>query len=156
MQRHGQIRSWTPGAVWTKKRKGNFSKQAQEQWLKSPQSTWCTLNLWNTWIDNESSQNWGSGPWEQRYVYFFSFFSFSECVFVCLFVWFCLYSFDFTIWPRVLSFFCFVVVFFSIVCSTCYHWWICFLVWLLSSFFLSFLIYFFIFNNIFFILITLF
>ena len=28
--------------------------------------------------------------------------------------------------------------FFSIVFSACYHWWICFLVLLLSSFFLSF------------------
>ena len=28
----------------------------------------------------------------------------------------------------------FVFPFFSIVFSTCYHWWICFLVWLLSSF----------------------
>ena len=34
-----------------------------------------------------------------------------------------------------LSVFCF---FFSIVFSACYHWWICFLVWLLSSSFLFF------------------
>ena len=60
-----QIQSWTPGAVLTKKRKGNFSQQPQEQRIKSPQSTWCTLHLWNTWIDNESSQNWGGGLWEQ-------------------------------------------------------------------------------------------
>ena len=33
-----------------------------------------------------------------------------------------------------------VVVFFRIVFSTDYHWWICFLVWLLSSFFLSFVV----------------
>ena len=44
------------------------------------------------------------------------------------------YVFAFTICPRVLSvqfFFFFLVVF-----SACYHWWICFLDWLLSSFFL--------------------
>ena len=59
-----------------------------------------------------------------------------------------------------LSVFCF---FLSIVFSVCYHWWICFLVWLLSSFFHSFLflklfLKFFIFNNyfLFFIIITLF
>ena len=55
MQRWGQTQSWTPGAVRTKKRKGNFSQQPQEQQIKSPQSTWCTLHLWNTWIDNKSS-----------------------------------------------------------------------------------------------------
>ena len=52
------------------------------------------------------------------------------------------------------------VLFFSIDLSTCYHWWICFLVWLLSSFFLSFfyififlfLIFISYFNNIYFIL----
>ena len=65
MQRRVQIQSWTPGAVRTKKRKRNLSQQPQEQWIKSPQSTWCTLHLWNTWIDNESSQNWGDGHWEQ-------------------------------------------------------------------------------------------
>ena len=65
IQRWGQIQSWTPGAVWTKKRKENFSQQPQEQQIKSPQSTWCTLHLWKTWIDNKSSQNWGSGLWEQ-------------------------------------------------------------------------------------------
>ena len=61
----GQIQSWTPAAVQTMKRKGNLSQQPQEQRIKSPQSTWCTLHLWNTWIDNESYQNWGGGLWEQ-------------------------------------------------------------------------------------------
>ena len=56
MKRRGQIQSWTPGAVRTKTRKGNLSQQPQEQRIKSPQSTWCTLHLWNIWIDNESSQ----------------------------------------------------------------------------------------------------
>ena len=46
--------------------------------------------------------NWGGGLWEQRYFYF-PFFSFCECVCVCYCVWFCLYSFAFTICPRVLS-----------------------------------------------------
>ena len=46
------------------------------------------------------------------YIYIFSFFSFCECVCVCFFVWFCLYSFAFTICPRVLSLcFCFLVCF---------------------------------------------
>ena len=40
----------------TKKRKGNLSQQPQEQQIKSPQSNWCAIHLWVTWIDNESSQ----------------------------------------------------------------------------------------------------
>ena len=40
-------------------------------------------------------------------------------------------------------------VFFSIVFSTCYHWWICLLVWLLSSFFFFISFLFFYFNNFF-------
>ena len=55
----GKKPSWTPGAVKTKNKKGNFSMQPQEQWMKSTQSTWCTLHLWNNWIDNKSFQNWG-------------------------------------------------------------------------------------------------
>ena len=47
--------------------------------------------------------NWGGGLWEQRYIYIFPFFSFCECVCVCFCVWFCLYSFAFTICPRFLS-----------------------------------------------------
>ena len=86
---------------------------------------------------------------------FFSFFSF---VSVCCFVWFCLYSFAFTICRRVLSVH---FGFFNTVFNAYYHCWTCFLIWLLYSFFLlSFLHYFlifFIFNNfLFFILITLF
>ena len=47
-----------------------------------------------------------------------------------------------------------VCLFVFIVFSTCYHWWISFLDWLLSSFFfLFFMLLFYIFNN-FFILIT--
>ena len=61
----GPIQSWTAGAVQTKKRKGKFSQQHQEQRIKFPQSTWCILHLWNTWIDNESSQNWGGGLGEK-------------------------------------------------------------------------------------------
>ena len=45
--------------------------------------------------------------------------------------------------PRVLAVrFCFSIVF-----SACYHWWICFLVWLLSSFFLFNKFFIFYFNN---------
>ena len=61
------------------------------------------LHLWNTWVDNESSQieevDFGSND---IYI-FFPFLSFCECVCVCFSVWFCLYSFAFTICPRVLS-----------------------------------------------------
>ena len=58
-QRRHQIQSWNPGAVQTKKRKGNLSMQPQERRIKSPQSIWCTVHLWNTWVDNVSSKNWG-------------------------------------------------------------------------------------------------
>ena len=74
------------------------------------------------------------------YIYFFPFFPFVSvyvCASLCDFV--CTASFL----PFVLGF-CQFWVFFSIVFSPCYHWWICFLVWLLSSFFL-FLNYFLIF-----------
>ena len=112
------------------------------------------LHLWNTWIDNESSQieevDFGSND---MYIYIFPFFSFCECVCVWFCVWFCLYSFAFTICPMVLSVCIFLFFFvFSIVFSACYNWWICFLVWLLSSFFFyyfkKFLITIFYFNNI--------
>ena len=65
----------------------------------------------------------------------------SFCDFVCIAL----------LLPFILGFCPFFWLFFvfSIVFSTCYHWWICLLSWLLSSFFL-FLNYFFIFNNIFF------
>ena len=135
----GPIQSWTPGAVRTEKRKGNLSQQPQEQQIKTPQSTWCTLHLWNTWIDNESSQmeevDFGSND-----ICIFSPFSLSVSVYVYAFV--C----DFVHIPLLLPFvlgsspsgfvlFSFV---FSIVFGSCYHWWICFLVWLLSSVFRCF------------------
>ena len=43
--------------------------------------------------------------------------------------------------PFVLGFCLSVFFFFSIVFSACYHWWICVLVWLLSSFFLFFFLF---------------
>ena len=64
-QSQGQIERWSPGAVRTKKRKGNLSQQPQEQRIKSPQTTWCILHLWNNWIDNKSSQNSGGALGEQ-------------------------------------------------------------------------------------------
>ena len=91
-----------------------------------------------------------------NYIYIFiPFSSFCECVCVCFCVWHCLYSFAFTICPRVLSVRCFFVLFtFFIDFSACYHWWICFLVWLLSSFFFFItlkiflmIIFYFYFNN---------
>ena len=145
-QRQDQIQNWTPGAVRTKKRKRNLSQQPQEQRIKSPQSTWCTLHLWNTWIDKESSQNWSGGLWEQQYTYFFPF-----SLFVSVYVFASLGDFyvisvlmAFTICPRVLS--VLVFFFFCLDFRACNHWWICFLVWLLSSFyFFSFFYYFLIF-----------
>ena len=149
MQRWVQIQSWTAGTVWTKKRKRSFSQQPQEQQIKSPQSTWFTLHLWNTWRDNEPSQKWGGGLWEQRYIYFFPFalfvsmYVYALCDFVCIALLLAL----------VLGSVCLFFFFFSIVLSTCYHWWICFLVWLPSFLFLSFFFFFlllfkyFIFNN---------
>ena len=94
------------------------------------------LHLWNNWIDNESSQieevDFGS-----KIYYFFPFSSVCECVCGCFCVRLCLYSFAFTICPRVLSvLFCFVLF--------CFY---------LKNFFFSFFL-----NNyfLFFILITLF
>ena len=70
-----------------------------------------------------SIPNWGSGLWEQLYIYFFPFFSFCDCVCLCFSVWFCLYSFAFTICPRVLS--------------------VCFYFFLLKKFFFSIIIFYF-------------
>ena len=89
-ERRVQIQSWTLGAVRTKKRKENLSQQPQEQQIKSPQSTWCTLHLWNTWIDNKSSQieevDFGSND---IYIYiYFHFYSFCDCICVCFCVCF--------------------------------------------------------------------
>ena len=53
--------------------------------------------------------NWGGGHWEQKYIYIFPF-SLFECVGVCFCVWFWLYSFAFTICPKVLS----VLIFFLV------------------------------------------
>ena len=93
------------------------------------------LYLWNTWIDNESSQI-EEVDFGNKIYYFLPFSSFCECVCVCFCVRFYLYSFAFTICPRVLSVhFLFFVFFF-----------------LLKIFFLLFLIIVFYF----FILITLF
>ena len=68
------------------------------------------------------------------YIYFFPF-SLFVSVYAYAFCVFCLYSFAFTICPRVLSVFWF---FLGVVFHACYHWWICF--WfgysLLSFFFL--------------------
>ena len=138
-QRWDQIQSWTPGAVRTKKRKGNFSRRPQEQWIKSPQSAWCTLHLWNTWRENESSQIeevvFGSND-----IYIFPLFLFLWVCMSMLCVWFCLYSFPFTICPRVLSVLFFYYLknyFFLIIIFYCNNL-ILFYFILSSSFFLSF------------------
>ena len=97
--------------------------------------------------------NWGSGLWEQQYIYIFSFLSFCEGVCVCFCVWFCLYSFAFTICPRVLSvrFFLFFLVFLSILLVLVIIGG--FVFWfggsLLSFFLLFYYLNFFIFNNFF-------
>ena len=55
-----------PQKLCKKRREREISPSSlRSSGFESPQSTWCTLHLWNTWIDNESSQNWGSGLWEQ-------------------------------------------------------------------------------------------
>ena len=133
MQRWGQIQSWNPEAVWTKKGKGIFSQQPQKQRIKAPQSTWYTLHLWNTWIDNESSQSevvdFGSND--------FFFFPFSLFVSVYVYASVCDFVCIALLLPFVLGFS--VSVFFSIVFNACYHWW--FVFWFgcsLLSFFLFF------------------
>ena len=107
------------------------------------------LHLWNTWIDNESTQieevDFGS-----KIYYFFPFSSFCECVCVCFCVRFCLYSFPFTICPSVLSvrFFCFffllkffflffLILIFLFFISIALFYFIL-LYFILSSFFFSF------------------
>ena len=97
--------------------------------------------------------------WTLEDVYFGSndiyiFFPFS--LFVCVYVYasVCDFVCIALLLPFVLEF-CLPVFkifspFFSIVFSACYHWWICFLVWLLSSFFLLFLLLKIFFNNYFF------
>ena len=77
------------------------------------------------------------------YRFFFSFFSFCVCVYASLYDFVCIAL----LLPFVpgLSMFVLFVLFLSIVFSACYHWQICFWVWLLSSFSLSFFYYFLIF-----------
>ena len=60
------------------------------------------LRLWNTWIDKESSQI-EEVDFGNKIYYFFLFSFFCDCICVCFCVRFCLYSFAFTICPRVLS-----------------------------------------------------
>ena len=96
------------------------------------------LHLWNTWIDNESSQieelDFGSND---IYI-FFPFFSFCECVCVCFCVWFCLYSFAFTICPTVVFFYYyFKKIFFLII-----FYFNNFILFYFIFFFLSFFIFF--------------
>ena len=62
----------------------------------------------------------------------FCFFYVCVCFLVSVFV--CIAS----LLPSVLGFWLYAFVFFNILFSTCYHWRICFLVWLVSSFFPSF------------------
>ena len=80
-----------PGSCANKEEKRKFLPQPQEQLIKYPQSTWCMLHLWNTWIDNGSTHieevNLGSND-----IYIFFLFSLfvsvyvyaSVCDFVCI------------------------------------------------------------------------
>ena len=59
--------------------------------LRSSRSNLHNQHLWNTWIHNESSPNWGGGLQEQRYIYIFPFSLFvsvyvydSLCDFACI------------------------------------------------------------------------
>ena len=81
--------------------------------------------------------NWGGGLWEHQYIYLF--FPFSLFVSVYVYASMCDFVCIALLLPFVLGFCLSVSFFFSIVFGTCYHWWICVLVWLLSSFFLFFL-----------------
>ena len=112
-QRWGQNQSWTPGTVRTKKRKGSFSQQPQEQRIKSPQSTRGRASveyLNRQWI-NPKLRQWTLGA---------------------------TVDLGFAVYDWLASDF---YVYLSIVFSTSYHWQICLLVWLLS-FFLLLLFYF--------------
>ena len=83
---------------------------------------------------------------------FYPLFPFCECVRVCFFVWICLYSFAFTIFPRVLSvrfFVFFLVKFLALVITGGFVYWFGY-----SLLFLNYFLFFY-FNN-FFILIILF
>ena len=77
------------------------------------------------------------------YIYIFFFFSFPFSPFVSVNVYASLCDFVCIalLLPFVLGFCLSIFGFFCIVFTTCYHWWICFLVWLLSFlfFFISFL-----------------
>ena len=77
---------------------------------------------------------------------YFSFFPFCECV--CVYASLCDFVCIASLLPFVLVFGLSIFSFVSILFSACYHWWICFLDWLLSSFFSFFLLHFnfFIFN----------
>ena len=65
----GPIQSWTPGAVRTKKRKGNFSSSLRSSGLNLHNQLDVPLHLVHTWRDKESSQHWGGGIWEQLYTW---------------------------------------------------------------------------------------
>ena len=75
-------------------------------------------------------------------IYIYIFFPFSLFVSVCVYASVCDFVCIALLLPFVLGFYLSVFFFafwgfFSILFSTCYHSWICFLVWLLSSFFIS-------------------
>ena len=64
-RRGGANPKLNPRSCANKDEKGKSLPAASGAAIKSPQSTWCTLHLWNTWIDKESSRTWGGGHWEQ-------------------------------------------------------------------------------------------
>ena len=107
------MQSGIPGAVWTKKTKENFSVQPQEQRIKSPQPTWCTLYLWNTWRQRIilKLRRWTLGATVHL--------GFAVCNWIVSDLY----------------------VYLSLVFSSYYHWWICLLLWLLP-FFIFLLFYF--------------
>ena len=106
--------------------------------LSSPQIYQKYIYMWNNTY-RTPTERWQKTSDFPKDIYIFFLFPLwkfpCECVCVCFFVGFWLYSFAF---PFVLGF-CLFFFFFTIVFSACYHWWICFLVWLLSSFFLFFI-----------------
>ena len=89
------------------------------------------------------------------YIYFFPLSLFvnvyvyaSLCDFVCIallltfVLGFCLSIFGYFGVCLFVCLFCFILIFFSIVFTASNHWWFCFLVWVLSSFFLPFFSFF--------------
>ena len=99
---------------WNQKLKPGLSErpsrwQRTKTWRSpsSPQIHQKYIYMWNNSY-RTPTERWQKTSDLPKNIFFF--FSFCECVCVCFFVWFCLYSFAFTICPRVLSVWFFFLV----------------------------------------------